>query len=336
MQKDKEFISSAFGVIRDFDVPKINGIEVYGYNDKKLKFGNIDPCPFVTKIETYLELIKTEYEKKESSESKAPRKTLPYLNYKGTCVTRSAEIINYLRSHEIDLDSNIEFSPFQNTLMYLLTNVLEQSFYFNCLHELYLNDDQWENTKKELEEEKGKLFTALSTPFKKAHVRNILDIQGYGKLPPEQIVDKGLLEAQCIEDCLGLYGEGPFFMGNQVSTMDVTIFAFFVPFFKMHHEWKLSRLFKNIVPDKFPKIFSLCEAIYGRVVIVEAEQERTRTTTIIADEKIKSVLGKDKEKETVHTTIQTTHNPKRSPTIKVERTVFNEKLDSAEYKQENI
>jgi len=151
----------------------------------------------------------------------------------------------------------------------------------------------------------GGVFSAISTPFRKAAVRSILESQGFGKMPAEKVIDKGLLDLQCVENCLGLYGEGPFFMGLQLSVIDVIIFSFVVPFFKLEAGWKLSRLFVSINPQAYPKLYTLCDAIYNRVVTLEGPETQTSLHSSISQEEKRELYDdKHKVKETIVTTVK--------------------------------
>jgi len=121
-------------------------------------------------------------------------------------------------------------------------------------------------------------------------------------LPESDVVKRGLLDLQSIEDCLGLK-EGPFFLGQQISLIDITIFAFVAPYLKMDQKLKKAKLFIEINEEKFPKLFALCGAIYSKVVkkeedLLEGIAQRL-TDLEVSKKEIKFEGEKEGEKATV-------------------------------------
>jgi len=196
---------------------------------------------------------------------KAPRNELPYINYKGVCVTDSQEIINYVRMNHQDIMQGIELSRQQIALSHMIRTILENSFYYCAIHQSFSNEEQWNQTKKSMIEDRGLLFSTFVPHFMRSSLQKTLNSQGYGKLPESEVVKRGLFDLQSIEDCLGLK-EGPFFLGQQLSLIDITIFAFVAPYLKMEQNLKKAKLFVEINKERFPKLFDLCETIYSRVV----------------------------------------------------------------------
>jgi glutathione S-transferase len=325
-----EEVNIQYGIERDFEVPRVDDIEIYGFNSKYMKHGYLDSSPFVRKVETYLESIGVDYVKLEGNPAKSPRKNLPYMNYKGLCVAESCDIINYLRRNVRDLNKGIVFNKYQKTLMHMITTTLENSFYYCTLHQDHLHEEQWKQTRKKVSKGKGFAFTAVVPNLKKTAVKAVLDAQGYGRWPENEVIDRGLLDLQCIENSLEMHGESPFFMGDRVSIIDATIFAFLLPYFKMNPEHKKSRLYRYITSDAFPKLFTLCDTLYNTLIIERMREggNEKQGTELMQEKKFEIMY--EKKVVSPNYNVSTASPVNRSPPRENKTIVVEEKTEKTE------
>jgi len=258
---EPEIEEKCYGIVEEFKAPKIDGIEVYGFSGKALRDGFLDTSPFVRKIETYLELAGADYTKLEANVQKAPRGKIPYINFKGLCVSDSHEIIKFLKNNKIDLDKG-RLNKKQLQISHIVRTIMENSLYFASLHSNFSHEEQAKLSKKQFTAGKGFLYSAIVPGIIQSSIQKTLYNQGYGRYPDAEIVKRGIEDLNVVENLI----VGPFLFGEEPVTADAIIFAFVGFFFRLDDKFRLSPLFQHLKKEKFPKVGALCDAVFDRVV----------------------------------------------------------------------
>jgi len=261
---NEDEIEECLGIV-DFKVPKIEGIELFGFNPSKICDGKgHDTSPFVLKVECYLDLIQVKYKKSEGSPLKAPRGKMPFINVKGVCVTDSEQIINYLRKNVKDLHEGIKFNTEQKHIIYLIETLLSSSIYWTILQQSYCDEAQWPVTKAKTAEASNNVVSKAVFPgIVKSFIGKQLKKQGYGRMTSKEVARKGLKDVEAIEAMLE--SSDPFFMGEKPTLIDIQIFSFLYRLFALEEKDRKAEFFQKLTEKNFPKIAKLCAALFEKI-----------------------------------------------------------------------
>lgn len=181
-----------------------------------------DASPFVIKTHLLLRMAKVEYTTDVNGYNKAPKGKLPFINDNGQLVADSTFIRAHIeKTRNLDFDAHL--TPEQKAIAWAFQKMAEEHLYWTILEARWLNANNFRKGP-------GRLFDgapALLRPFiKKMVVRGIakgLKVHGMGRHSRAEIDALGKRDLQAIADFLG---QKPYFMGDKISGIDATIYAF--------------------------------------------------------------------------------------------------------------
>lgn len=184
-------------------------------------FGLPNLSPYCMKVEVFMRMAGIDYEIiDEVNPTKGPKGKLPYIIHKGQKIGDSSFILEYL-SCEFNLDLDAHLSIQEKAVAHSFQRLFEESLVWVMAYSRM--NDNWSLMKEVI-------FGSMPI-FLKAFIPNIvrksflskLDAQGIGRHSREEIYHYGLKDLRAIIDQLGAK---PFFMGDKVSSLDATAYAF--------------------------------------------------------------------------------------------------------------
>ena len=185
------------------------------------------PCisPFCVKVETYLRMAKIDYRTAAPNILKtAPNGRIPYVTMDSRIIGDSSLIIRELKSHFGDpLDGAL--TPEQNAMALALQRVTEDHLYFAAAWLRWSDPESWGYVRD--------YFMALLPPviggFIVKKIRKdllkILRTQGTGEHSRDEIVAWAKADLTAISVLLG---RKPFFLGDEPSGIDATMYGFLI------------------------------------------------------------------------------------------------------------
>jgi glutathione S-transferase len=194
-------------------------IKLYGSGPN---FDLPDASPFVTKAETLLRMMKLPFEHRPMSFSKAPKKKIPYIDDDGLVLGDSTLIRWHLeQKYGIDLDDGL--SQQQRAVAWAFEKMAEDNLYWALIDLRWMMPDNFERGPKAFFRSVPAPVRPLIVAVVRRQVRKSLYYQGMGRHSQADIARLGTRSVAAIADYLGTK---PFFMGEQPTSVDATIFAF--------------------------------------------------------------------------------------------------------------
>ncbi len=187
-------------------------------------FGLPDPSPFVMKVETLLKMAKLPYRTDSTGFMKAPKGKLPYINDDGVVVADSTFIRWHIeKKYRIDFDRGLDAT--QRAIAWAFEKMAEDQLYWIGVNERWMDEANYRKGPKQFFNN----VPALLRPFVAASVRRKLRAtlhgQGTTRHSPDEILALGTRSVTAIADFLG---NKPFFMGDEPTGVDATMFSFTV------------------------------------------------------------------------------------------------------------
>lgn len=186
-------------------------------------FGLESLSPFCMKVEVYLKLAKLPYRAVTGDPRKAPKGKLPMIvDDDGTTVPDSSAILAYLeKKHSEPLDAGL--SDVDRARAQVIKRTFEESLYFAALWSRWAEDASWAVVKP-------LFFRALPAPLRlivppivRKTVVGYTRGQGIGRHSRAEIY---AIAADDLRALSTLLGEGPFFLGDTLRTIDCTAYGF--------------------------------------------------------------------------------------------------------------
>lgn len=189
-------------------------------------WGLPDISPFCVKVELYCKMAGIPYRTTLGDPSKAPKGKLPLLVDGGRTIADSSVIIEHLeatRGRPLDR----ALTPRQVATATAVRSMLEEHLYFIVLYLRWHQDSGWRVYLPAFLD----IFAQFGVPrpirpllalHARRTVKRTLHGQGISRHRLEEVEATG----QRIVDALGELCEGPFFFGEQPSSVDATVFAF--------------------------------------------------------------------------------------------------------------
>ena len=180
------------------------------------------PC---LKLETWLRMTGIHYENCPPDPSKSPKGKFPFIEDGELKLGDSTLIIEVLKE-KYGKDPDASLSTAERAISHAFRKMLEENFYWVIGYLRYKLEENWKVYRQlvldavapglpiEKHEEMGE--------FIKSTVLNQLHSQGMGRHSPEEVAQIGIADLCAIADYLG---DKPYFMGNQPTTADATVYA---------------------------------------------------------------------------------------------------------------
>jgi glutathione S-transferase len=192
-------------------------------------WGIPDISPFVIKLETYLRMSGIPYEAKTGDPRKAPKRKLPYIDDDGVVLGDTRFIIEHLETKRgVSLDALL--TPKERAIAMAFSSMLEEHLYFVLVYERWQVDANWERLSPTLRS----VLTAIGMPaaisglgatMARNQMLRSLQAQGTGRHTHAEV---GRIGERIVGALAERLGAGPFFFGDEPSTLDATVYGFMV------------------------------------------------------------------------------------------------------------
>lgn len=195
---------------------------------KYVPFGDTpDMSPFCIKMETYLRMTKRAYVTKVGDPRKSPKGKLPVVEIDGELLADSRFIIEHLEAKSDAIDAHLDAK--QRALATAVRSMIEEHLYWIAVYFRWKDDAAWAKYRPVFdryaeETNTPKIALPFMVPFIRRDMLRAMHAQGSGRHGREEIAKIG---NDIIDAVAELMGDGPFFFGEQPSTIDATLYGFF-------------------------------------------------------------------------------------------------------------
>ncbi|MDX6750586.1 glutathione S-transferase family protein [Geminicoccaceae bacterium 1502E] len=209
--------------------------------------------PFTLKLETWLRLAGIPFEAAHSMKlHKAPKGKLPYIVDNGVKVADSSLVIEHLkRTRGIDPDAAL--GPHERAAALALQRLFEDHLYFILAWSRWIDPAGWEAMAEGFFDGVPALLRGPLRPLMRRQVRRTLWLQGIARYSPEEILE---LAREDLEAAACHLGDKPFFMGEQLTTIDAVAYGFLANIIFVPVETDLKRLVLA-----YPNLVAFCETM---------------------------------------------------------------------------
>ena len=209
--------------------------------------------PFCMKAETYLRYRNIAFEAVASNPRQSPSKQIPFVvTDDGQTITDSEHIITHfeaLQPEPMDADLTAE----QTALAYLIRSKVEEELYWQITYMRWGDPQGWAvflpDLKKHMEGLKGKVLPLM--------IRHMLLRQmsrrGMSPNNTESAYAPGI---KLIEVLAHLLGDKPYFLGDKIRTVDMSVYAFLSNIVDQPHANLIQEYAKNM-----DNLVAYCERI---------------------------------------------------------------------------
>ena len=178
--------------------------------------------PFCTKLETFLRMAKIPYETVHAATMGAPKKKIPYIRDGDTAMGDSGLIVDYLKKkHGDPLDNWM--TETQRGQAHVLRRSMEEGSYFYLFWLRWMSDESYEFVKAFFRPMLPPVIGPLIMRKIRKECAKTLWRQGTGRHAREEIVR---LSIQDLNAYASILGDKKYFMGDQPSTVDATMYGF--------------------------------------------------------------------------------------------------------------
>lgn len=185
-------------------------------------WGVANISPYCLKLESYLRMTKVPYTVTVGGFGKAPKGKIPFIEEDGKFIGDSQHIIEHLkRKHGDVLDAKL--TPEQVATGHAVRRMLEESTYWNIIHDRWIAEDGWTVYRP--------IFESLFPPVVGKVVPSLIRrgvikasrAQGMGRHQPEEVLEMGKADLTAVAVLLG---DKPFLLGEAPTSFDATVYAF--------------------------------------------------------------------------------------------------------------
>lgn len=178
--------------------------------------------PFCMKAEVYLKLQKIPYKRAAGDPRKAPKGKVPFMEADGTTIADSSAMLTYLEAKaEAPLDRGLDSTS--RAQAHVLKRLFEESLYWCLLWSRWGDDEGWSELRKHVEQFVPAALRWLVPGLIRKKVIAQAASQGTGRHSREEIYALGKADLEAISTILG---DKPYFLGNDVHTIDVIAYSF--------------------------------------------------------------------------------------------------------------
>lgn len=215
--------------------------------------------PFALKLETWLRLAEIPFTIEETMRpDRMPKGKLPCVRDGALLLADSSRIIAHLKaSRGIDPDAGL--SDRQRAEATALQRLIEEHLYFLLIWARWLDPEGWPAVATDLFARVPAYLRPIARRVLRARMRRMLDLQGLGRHGPDELEELAREDLEALSIHLG---DRPFFMGEQLTTIDAVAFGFLANILHVPIEGRLKR-----VAEGFPNLVAFCDAmeagIYG-------------------------------------------------------------------------
>ena len=155
---------------------------------------------------------------------------MPFIGINNQYLSDSELILNHLcQKHQITLDTHL--SEEQKQWSHLMIRTMEEGTYFIVLWERWMVDRNWQVIKSKYFANLPPLLRSILSEILRRQVKRTCWGQGISRYEPEEILAK--LHSDLRAFLAFQSQKGPYFLGEQISRVDFTIFSLLVLLLKV-------------------------------------------------------------------------------------------------------
>jgi glutathione S-transferase len=223
-------------------------------------FGLPNASPFCMKLETYLRMAGVPFQIAPPNMQdlrKAPKGKMPFIDDNGKIIADSTFIIDYLKTTYINNNGGDKLdnwlSAEQKAVALGFQRLMEENLYWVMVHTRWLEPTGWAVIKTVFFDKMPAPFRWFVPALARRGLIKAMHGHGIGRHSPAEIHEIGKRDITAIAEFLG---NKPYFMGEQPSTIDATVYAFaanlvYVP---------IASPLKTQA-EKYPQLKAYCERI---------------------------------------------------------------------------
>jgi glutathione S-transferase len=177
--------------------------------------------PFCCKLETWLRIAQIPYEVVDTRDPrKAPRRKLPFIEDGGTRIADTSLIIDHLvKTRGVDPDAKLDAR--QRAVALLVQRTLEEHYAFILAYTHLLREEGTRYTGARFDAV-PKLIRPLVVRTVRKHIEDMLWQQGILRHSHGDIMEAAIRDWRAV---LAMMSDGPFFFGDEPTTVDAIVFA---------------------------------------------------------------------------------------------------------------
>ncbi len=183
--------------------------------------------PACMKLETWLRMVGIRYEAAPMDLAGAPKGKIPYIiEEDGTKMGDSTLIIEHLKvKHGRDLDAGLTTE--QRAISLAFRRMIKENLYWVVVYSRYKDERNWGRYRRMLggaatdEQPADEQRLAWADTYWKSVVNGLYG-HGLGRHTQEEVYRIGLQDLAAVSDYLG---DKPFFMGDQLTLVDATVYS---------------------------------------------------------------------------------------------------------------
>ncbi|HEU4613073.1 MAG TPA: glutathione S-transferase family protein [Kofleriaceae bacterium] len=177
--------------------------------------------PFCCKLETWLRIAQIPYEVVDTRDPRrAPRRKLPFIEDGGTRIADTSLIIDHLvKTRGVDPDAKLAAG--QRAVALLVQRTLEEHYAFILAYTHLLREEGTRYTGARFDAVPA-LVRPLVTRRVRKHIEDMLWQQGILRHSHDDIMEAAIRDWRAV---LAMMSEGPFFFGDEPTTIDAIVFA---------------------------------------------------------------------------------------------------------------
>jgi glutathione S-transferase len=181
--------------------------------------------PFCCKLETWLRIAQVPYELVETRDPRsAPRKKLPFIEDDGVRIADSSVIVEHLsRTRGLDLDAGLDAA--QRAAALLVKRTLEEHYAFVLAYTHLVRDEGVRHTGARFDALPGMIRPIVARAVRN-NVKALLWQQGMLRCSHEEIMAAAIDDWRAV---LKVMSDGPFFFGEDPTSIDATVFGTLAP-----------------------------------------------------------------------------------------------------------
>jgi glutathione S-transferase len=206
--------------------------------------------PFCIKVEVFLKLARIPYAVKvELNPSRAPKGKMPFIRDEQEVLADSTFIIQHLikkyQLYHLDITD-----PIEKARSHALKLMVEESLYFALLHSRWVEEDNFQNIKKDFLPLFPKFLGGPALTLIRYNLRKQSLAQGLGR---HSQIEINRLSSELISSISCLLGSNEFFSSKRVTYIDATLYSFLVTILKQP--------FNSHLKSEVQKFQNLCEYV---------------------------------------------------------------------------
>lgn len=214
---------------------------------------DMNSSPFCLKLETWLRLAGIPFEIRTSiNTQKAPKRKLPFIVDGGREIGDSTLIIEHLKATRgIDPDAGLDRRALAEGTA--LQRLFEDHLYYIIAYSRWIDPEGWEAASHGLFQTLPSSLRLFGRLFIRNAVRRQLFAQGISRHRPDEVYDMGRRDLEAIATQLG---SRPFFLGEQLTSIDAVAYGFLANILRPPVETELKR-----AAHEFPELVHWCETM---------------------------------------------------------------------------